>query len=117
MSSTRYYSIDPTNVTKVICFVYGIFGFTSPSLQGADILAHTGKEYLVVMLDLFDSKFMQSKWWAQDNEEKKQKIADFRPGLVDPRPHLDRTHDVLLAAKADSASVKKWGAIGCDLFL
>lgn len=93
--------------------IYDVFGFTSPSLQGADILALKGREpHLVIMPDLFDSNPVQPEWFA-DKEAHKDKISAFMAQLQDPKPHVERVLEILAAAKEVFSGVESWGAIGC----
>ena len=116
LASTRCYITGPRDAKKAVYFIYDVFGFTDPTLQGADILASRGKEeYLVVVPDFFDGKPVQPEWFARDTEEKCQKIADFMAGIADPKPHIERMDKVLNAAKDEFSNVKGWASIGCEV--
>jgi dienelactone hydrolase len=113
VGNTKCYITGPKDAYKAIYFIYDVFGFTNPSLQGADILASQGKEpYLVIMPDLFDGKPVQPEWFA-DREAHKDKISAFMSKLQDPEPHVKQVLDILVAAKEEFKDVQSWGAIGC----
>jgi hypothetical protein len=105
------YVTGPKDARKAIFFVYDVFGFQEETLQGADILSST--EYLVAMPDLFAGKPIQKEWFAQDTEEKKQKIADIMASIRDPHPHIEKVQSVLASLRQTFSAVEKWGAIGC----
>lgn len=104
------YVTGPQNATKAIYYIYDVFGFQQPTIQGADILSSAG--YLVVMPDFWDGKPMKAEWLARDTEEKIACIAKFRANMADPQPYLDRVHSVLGELKNAFPVVAKWGAIG-----
>ena len=66
------------------------------------------------MPDFFDGNPVQPEWVARGTEEKRQKVADFMAGIADPKPHVERIHNVLEAAKDDFSNVEQWASIGCN---
>jgi len=110
VADTKCYVVGPADAKKAVFFVYDIFGFKQPTLQGADILANAG--YLVVMPDFFMGDYCQPEWLAQDTEERKQKGQAFLAKLQDPSPFLERLNNVLPQLKEQYKSVEKWASIG-----
>lgn len=116
IANTKCYIIGPKNARKAVYFIYDVFGYTSPTLQGADILTAKGKEqYLVIVPDLFDGRAVQAEWFAdRDKPEHRQKIAQFMSRLQDSKPHVQRVLEILKAAMEEFTSVESWGTIGCE---
>lgn len=105
------YVSGPRDSKKGIYFIYDVFGFQAPTIQGADILSSTGN--LVVMPDLFEGKPIKTEWFARDTEEKKENIAKFMDRISDPKPHIEKLNAVLASLKQAFPTVENWGAIGC----
>jgi dienelactone hydrolase len=115
IANTKCYITGPKVSRKAIYVIYDVFGYTSPTLQGADILAAKGKEpYLVIVPDVFDGNPVQLEWFAdRDKPEHQQKIGEYMSRLQDPKPHVQRVLEILEAAKGEFTSVERWGTIGC----
>lgn len=105
------YVTGPKDAKKAIYFVYDVFGFQMPTIQGADILSSTG--CLVVMPDFFEGAPVKKDWFARDTEEKKEHIAQFMKRISDPKPYIAKLHAVLTAIK-QAYPIESWGAIGCS---
>ena len=116
LANSKCYVTGPRDAQKAVYFLFDVFGFTNPTLQGADILGAKGKEpYLVIVPDLFDGKPVQPEWFAdKDKPEHQQKIGEFMSKLQDPKPHIERVQEILKAAKEEFKSVESWGTIGCE---
>lgn len=94
---------------KAIFLIYDIFGLTDQTLQGADILAHSGK-YLVFVPDFFKGEPIKMEWYANPTEENTAKKNKFMQNLS-----FDKEDDVLSTLnelKKSFPKVKTWGAIG-----
>ena len=115
VANTKCYVTGPSTAKKAIFLMYDIFGYTSQTLQGADILASHGKEpYLVVMPDLLDGEYAQPAWFAApDAEENKAKIGAFLGRVRDVGAHVKRVLDLATPVKEEYPGVEKWGSIGC----
>lgn len=105
----KTYVTGNRDADKAIYFIYDIFGYTDQTLQGADILAHSGK-YLVVIPDFFKGEPIKMEWYANPTEENNAKKQNFMKNLSfdkekDIRDHLDEV-------KKAFPKVHKWGAIG-----
>jgi dienelactone hydrolase len=61
------YVTSPSNAPKAIFVVYDIFGYFDQTVQGANLLAHSGK-YQVFMPDFFGGKPAEMSWMAQGME-------------------------------------------------
>ncbi|KAK5117214.1 hypothetical protein LTR85_008982 [Meristemomyces frigidus] len=109
-SNIRCYVTGPRNAKKAIYYIYDVFGFQSPTVRGADILSSGG--HLVVMPDFFDGKPMKPEWFARDTDLNRLDIANFRKGIADPKPYIEKVHVVLGELKEAFPTVDKWGAIG-----
>ena len=116
IANTRCYIAGPKDAQKAIYLIYDVFGFTDPTLQGADILASKGQQkYLVIVPDLFDGQPIQPEWYAnEEEEENKKKIAEFISKIKDPKPHVERALEIQASAKEEFNSVESWGVIGCE---
>lgn len=110
-ANLKCYVTGPKDAKKAIYFIYDVFGFEMPTLQGADILSSTG--YLVVMPDFFDGAPVKREWFARDTEEKKEKIAQFMTRISDPKPYIEKVYAILTALK-QAYHAESWGAIGCS---
>jgi hypothetical protein len=118
IANTKCYITGPRDAQKAIYLIYDVFGFTDPTLQGAEILASQGQHpYLVIIPDLFDGQPVQPEWYAnKEEEENKKKIAEFISKLQDPIPHVKRVLEIQVAAKEEFTTVESWGVIGCKSF-
>nr|XP_023908620.1 uncharacterized AIM2 family protein C977.15-like [Quercus suber]POF15583.1 putative aim2 family protein [Quercus suber] len=105
------YTTGPFDAKKGLFFMFDIFGFTSPTLQGADILGAAG--YRVFMPDLLEGSPAQKEWfYDHESGENKQKFDALMGRIRDPKPHLDNVSTVLAELKQKFPSVESWGAIG-----
>ncbi|KXT00853.1 hypothetical protein AC578_963 [Pseudocercospora eumusae] len=111
LANTKTYIVGPPTATKAIFFLYDIFGYKTPTLQGADILASSG-DYLVAMPDFFDDGTAEVEWLAQDTEEKKEKLGAFLQKIQNTPHYLNRMNESLAALKTEYPTVERWGAIG-----
>lgn len=54
----------PADATKAIVIIYDIFGYFEQTLQGADILAHSGEQkYKVFIPDFFKGEPCPIEWY------------------------------------------------------
>lgn len=103
------YITGPRDAKKAIFFIYDVFGFQEPTLQGADILASGG--YLVVMPDFWEGKPLLKEWFA-DRERYKVEVEKFMARIQVPKPHIAKLDAVLASLKDSFPSIEKWGTIG-----
>jgi len=104
-----YITGSPT-ATKGIIAIYDIFGITSQTLQGADIISAT-LDAIVVLPDFFKGEAMKPDWQAADTEEKKQAIAKFRARAEFPG-NIAALLKTTVEAKEKYPSVTAWGTYG-----
>ena len=101
---------------KGILYIFDIFGFSSQTLQGADILATGGggggDDYLVVMPDFFEGATMQQEWFPTDTEEKKAKAQNFMAGPADISKAVPRAGKVMQELRVKYPHMEDWSAIG-----
>ncbi|KAF2173670.1 hypothetical protein M409DRAFT_61980 [Zasmidium cellare ATCC 36951] len=131
LANTKTYITGPASATKALFHIYDIFGFRTPTLQGADILASAG--YLVVMPDFFAGSPAEPAWMDGSEEGGKNigfcwggKIVSLTsagpsthwkvgiqtsPAQVDPEDAKKITIPSLMLASEgeDAETVRKWG--------
>lgn len=103
----KVYVTGSESATKALFYIYDIFGFTSQTLQGADILAEAGN-YLVVVPDFFEGKYA-GPWFFGSSDEDKEKQAAFRKKMTFKTEEIK---SLLKHANSTFPSATKWGAIG-----
>nr|POE77812.1 putative aim2 family protein [Quercus suber] len=105
------YITGPPDAKKAIFFMYDIFGFQAPTLQGADILSSFG--YKVVMPDLLEGSPAQLDWYLNTEAgDNKQKFGAFLGRIRDPQPHLENISTILAEVKQKYPAIESWGSIG-----
>ncbi|KAK4498012.1 hypothetical protein PRZ48_010668 [Zasmidium cellare] len=109
IANIKTYITGPSTATKAIFHIYDIFGYRTPTLQGADILASAG--YLVIMPDFFEGSPAEPEWMG-GSEEGKAKFGAFLGGLKDAGPFLEKIETILPALKKEYSGVEKWASIG-----
>ncbi|KAF2150198.1 carboxymethylenebutenolidase [Myriangium duriaei CBS 260.36] len=110
-AGTKCYITGPSDANKALFFVYDICGYTPQTLQGADILATTGK-YLVVMPDFFHGKPAQASWFGDNASEEEQAKRDAFVGKLSFKDKADQLFPILEHVKATYSTVHAWGVIG-----
>jgi len=104
------YITGSTSAKKAIFLLYDIFGYTSQTLQGADILASQG--YVVTIPDLLEGQPPKMEWMARDTDERREKFAAFMTRIRDSKPHVENIHKCHASLKQAFPNVEKWAAIG-----
>lgn len=109
-ANTSCYITGSASATKAMFYIYDIFGFRTPTLQGADILANAG--YLVVMPDFFEGEPADPQWLADKSEENQKKLKSFLGRLRDASPFLTKIDALLPELGKVYPTVEKWGSVG-----
>jgi len=114
IGGTKTYVTGPSDATTAILFIFDIFGYFPQSLQGADILATSGKDhkYQVFMPDFFDGKPVPIEWYPPDNEEKQKKLGEFFQTTGAPAKAVEKVPGLIKSFNEFNPNIKKWGAIG-----
>lgn len=108
----KTYVTGDKTASKAIFLLYDIFGYSPPTLQGADIISAAG--YLLVIPDLLNSRLAQAQWFSSTAEEDVKTKNEFMAYIGDMPQHLQRFKTSLAALKSEYKSVEKWGSIGCE---
>ncbi|KAJ4502168.1 hypothetical protein HRR83_009574 [Exophiala dermatitidis] len=108
--------------TGGILFIYDVFGYTSQTLQGADILANSELESIVVVPDLFGGEYMKKEWYAEKTERNETQIKAFLSSKASIETAVQRLlgkdgadaqeGGLLASVKERYPSVTKWAVIG-----
>ncbi|QIW95892.1 hypothetical protein AMS68_001410 [Peltaster fructicola] len=107
----KTYVTGDKNVSKAIFWMADVFGFSSPTLQGADIIASAG--YLVVIPDLLQGNYAKAAWFADTMSDSEQQEKGKFYGYIRDWPSRLQTVETSLAGlKAEYKGVQKWGSIG-----
>lgn len=109
-AETKCYITGPASADEAIFFIYDIFGFRTPTLQGADMLANAG--YLVIMPDFFKGDPADPEWAANQTEENKKKFGEFLGRIKDPSPILSKIDELVPVLEQAYPSVSRWASIG-----
>lgn len=113
VNGLKTYNTGPSSASQGILVIYDIFGFFPQTIQGADILAHSGKEnYQVFMPDWFDGNPADISWYPPDTEEKSKKLGDFFQIEAAPLKTVDRVMKVMKELQSNYPGVKNWGVVG-----
>lgn len=110
--------------TRGILFIYDVFGYTAQTLQGADLLANSELQSLVVIPDLFGGEYMKKEWYAEKTEQNQKHIKDFLSTKANIETAVQRLvgkdngaqeeeeGGLLASIKERYPSVTKWAVIG-----
>ncbi|KAL8760153.1 MAG: hypothetical protein Q9199_000291 [Rusavskia elegans] len=114
LDGMRVYTTGPSTATSAIFIIYDIFGFSSQTLQGADILAHADQnhQYQVFMPDFFKGKPLPQSVFPPDTEEKKKQMGDFFAGPASPPDTAKKVPELVKKLGEKYTGVKKWGSLG-----
>lgn len=97
--------------TGGIIDIFDIFGFSTQTLQGADILASETNS-LVVVPDFFDGQTLSHDCIPPDTDEKKAKLSNFLSGPASVPTVIERFPSIVKGYQKEFPSVKKWAAFG-----
>lgn len=95
--------------------IYDIFGFTTQTLQGADIIGNSDLAPLIVVPDMFNGTPINPEWIANKTEANRQHVKDFISLHACPDPALEkiRSNDgIFCALQVQYPDVTAWGAMG-----
>ena len=113
VNGLKTYNTGPSSVNQGILVIYDIFGFFPQTIQGADILAYSGKaNYQVFMPDWFDGNPADISWYPPDTEEKSRKLGDFFQIEAEPLKAVDRVMKVMKELQSNYPGVRNWGVVG-----
>lgn len=110
--------------TRGILFIYDVFGYTAQTLQGADILANSELQSIVVIPDLFRGEYMKKEWYAEKTEQNQKQIKDFLSTKANIETAVQRLlgkdngaqeeegGGLLASVQERYPSVTKWAVIG-----
>lgn len=99
------------NAESGIVDIFDIFGFSTQTLQGADILAAQTNS-LVVVPDFFDGVAVSHDWLPADSEEKKAFVSDFMREKAAFPQNVDLLLRVASECKTRFANARTWAAFG-----
>ncbi|RAL03163.1 uncharacterized protein BO80DRAFT_470820 [Aspergillus ibericus CBS 121593] len=107
----KTYIAGPTNASIGIIDVYDIFGISSQTLQGADLLA-ARLNSVVLVPDFFNGGGAAAEWFPPDTEEKNKKLW----GFINTHASIPEKVEILKKVIAEStprfSSVKGWAGFG-----
>lgn len=113
VNGLKTYKTGPSSASKGIIVIFDIFGFFPQTVQGADILAHYGKEnYQVFMPDWFDGNPADISWYPPDTEEKGKKLGSFFQTEAAPLKTIEKLTKVMKELQSNYSGVKTWGVVG-----
>jgi dienelactone hydrolase len=113
----RYNSTDvtgPATASKALIYVYDIFGYFPQSLQGADILATSGKDhsYQVFMPDFLEGNPADIAWYPPDNAQKGAALGNFFKNQGAPPKTAGRIPGLVKEIEKKYSSINTWGVVG-----
>jgi len=106
---SKVYMTGPKDTGRAIIEHYDAFGYTSQTLQAADILAESSNA-LLVMPDFFDGKPLDLKLFPPKTDEEKKAVQTFFSTIATVTPAIPKLHAVVETLRADGAT--KVGAVG-----
>ncbi|KAI9778020.1 MAG: hypothetical protein M1839_008425 [Geoglossum umbratile] len=109
ISGLKTYCTSAANPRGSILFIFDIFGYFPQTLQGADILAHSGN-MAVYMPDWFDDQPADLSWYPADNAEKGAALKRFFAEKGDLSSTVARAQE--WRRGAPTASNGSWGVVG-----
>ncbi|KAI5464605.1 Alpha/Beta hydrolase protein [Mariannaea sp. PMI_226] len=108
----RTYVTGPSDATKAIIVIYDIFGYFDQTLQGADILAHSGEQkYRVFIPDWFEGKPCPIEWYPPDTEQKQRDLGNFF-GTYPPPKIAARVPEYVQDVRSANQGISKCGIVG-----
>ncbi|KAM3534632.1 hypothetical protein MY4038_002044 [Beauveria bassiana] len=108
----KTYVTGPADATKAIVIIYDIFGYFEQTLQGTDILAHSGEQkYRVYIPDFFKGEPCPIEWYPPDNEQKKKDLGAFFEKNP-PSSAASPLPGYVQAIKTKSSSITSVGVLG-----
>ncbi|KAL2830920.1 hypothetical protein BDW59DRAFT_14865 [Aspergillus cavernicola] len=105
------YITGPSAAKTAILAIYDIFGNSSQTTQGADILA-AQLNALVLIPDFFFGDGANPEWIPPNTEEKNTALMNFVATKAQWTEAAKTMPDVVQAYKSVFPSVEKWGAYG-----
>ncbi|KAL3475129.1 hypothetical protein BJX99DRAFT_230289 [Aspergillus californicus] len=105
------YVTGPTTAKTGILAIYDIFGNSSQTTQGADLLAQR-LNALVLIPDFFQGDGAKHEWIPTDSEEKMALLMDFVKTKADWTEVSQSMPDVVKAYQSVFPSVENWGGYG-----
>jgi dienelactone hydrolase len=113
VDNLKTYVTGPADAKKGILVIYDIFGYFPQTLQGADILAHSGdsQKYRVVIPDWFEGKPCPIEWYPPNTEQKQKDLGAWFSNWP-PTKAVDRLPSYLEAARAQFPDTTEWAIIG-----
>ena len=106
----------PSSAKTAILIIYDIFGFSSQTFQGADILAHSDDQhhqYQVFVPDFFYGKPAELSWYPPDTKEKGEKLGNFFSTSANPGNNAGKIPAVVKEiTEKTGGTIEKWGALG-----
>ncbi|KAH8664362.1 dienelactone hydrolase family protein [Xylariales sp. PMI_506] len=114
LADLKTYIVGSSNPKKAIIFIYDIFGVAPQSQQGADRLAASIPDTVVLMPDFFRGSGMNPAWQPPDTDEKKEAIAKFRAECAGIDPNVAKLLEVRQAAEGrwPTVGAEAWGVFG-----
>ena len=102
-------------MTKAILIVYDIFGFSSQSLQGADLLAYGNEDeqYQVYVPDFLLGQYADHTWFPPDTAAKGQAMGTFFEGPADPMTTVQKIPGLVhTITKSAEGGIQSWAVVG-----
>ncbi|OOF94071.1 hypothetical protein ASPCADRAFT_397762 [Aspergillus carbonarius ITEM 5010] len=111
IAGVKTYITGPTDASIGIIDIYDIFGISSQTLQGADLLA-ARLNALVLVPDFFNGGGAAPEWFPPDTEEKNKALWGFINTHAAIPENVAVLNKVIAEAKARFSSVKGWAGFG-----
>ncbi|KAG8892702.1 hypothetical protein FRC00_011706 [Tulasnella sp. 408] len=111
-SLEKAYVTGPKETGRAIVVVYDVIGYSSQTIQGADILAWSANAQVIVP-DLLQGDFADHSWIPPDTPEKLQRWQRWYAERGDPLTYLEPLASV--AAALRNGGAQKIGL--CDAFM
>jgi len=110
----KTYVTGPATASKAILYIYDIFGYFPQSIQGADILATSGKDhdYQVFIPDWFEGKPADISWYPPDTDEKGKALGNFFQTTGAPPKTAQKVPSFLKEIEKKYSSINTWGVVG-----
>lgn len=112
IDNLKTYTTGPADAEKGILVIMDIFGFFPQTVQGADILATSGKQkHRVLIPDWFEGEPADYSWYPPTTDEHKKKLGEFF-GKNPPTRVAPLVPGFIKAAEEKYPSVKSWAILG-----
>ncbi|KAK5050987.1 hypothetical protein LTR84_003546 [Exophiala bonariae] len=111
IGNVRTYVTGSKTATAGIVDIFDVFGFSTQTLQGADILASETNS-LVVVPDLFDGQTLSHDCIPPDTDEKKETLSKFLGGPASVSRVVGLFPSMVEGYQEGFPAVKKWAAFG-----